>query len=137
MASSLAVLVGVVGCDGRPSVDSSLNEVTVSGVVKVKGKPATGGEILFDPSNVDRTVGSRSAPIGPDGSYTIKTYTGSNRIGFSGAIATEHPGLFRAKLFFDVTSGGNKKDFDLLNDGDSAAGSPTKSKSFGKAKKGG
>ena len=66
------------GCgDGKPWVDTSLKEATVSGVVSVKGKPADGGTILFNPSNSGRIVPSRTAKIGPDGSYTIKTYTGS------------------------------------------------------------
>jgi hypothetical protein len=121
-----------LACDGRPSVDSSTTEATVTGVILVKGKPATGGEIQFDPSNVDRPVGPRSAPIGKDGSYSIKTYTGYNRIGFIGSIAVENPGLFRSKLAFEVKKGENHKDFDLLNDSEPSKG-PTKT--YSKAKR--
>jgi hypothetical protein len=121
---SLAGLV--LGCDGRPAVDSSTTEATVTGTVLIKGKPATSGEIRFNPANVDRLVGPRSAPIGPDGTYTIKTYTGGNQIGFAGSLATENPGLFRFKEYFEVQRGENKKDFDLLNDPQAASG-PTKS----------
>ncbi len=115
-----------LGCDGRPAVDTSTTEVTVTGTVLIKGKPATGGEIRFDPSNVDRPVGPRTAPINPDGTYTIKTFSGGNQIGFAGALATENPGLFRYREYYEVKPGENKKDFDLLTDANPAKG-PTKS----------
>jgi hypothetical protein len=130
LAPIAAILAGIgAGCDGRPSVDSSTTEATVSGTILVRGKPATGGEILFNPANVDRPVGPRSAPIGKDGTYTIKTYTGGNQVGFAGSLATENPGLFRFKQYYEVQKGENKKDFDLLNGSEAPAG-PTKS--FGK-----
>ena len=40
------------------------------GVVTVKGEPATGGVILFNPSNSGRIVPARTAEIGPDGRIT-------------------------------------------------------------------
>jgi hypothetical protein len=121
LAPFVVIVTGLsAGCDGRPSVDSSTTEATVSGIVLVKGKPATGGEILFNPANVDRLVGPRSAPIGKDGSYTIKTYTGGNQIGFAGSLAVENPGLFRLKQYYEVRRGENKKDFDLLGGPESA-----------------
>ncbi len=53
------------GCgDGKPSVDTSLNEATVTGVVSANGVPATGGTILFNPSNSGRIVPTRTAEIG-------------------------------------------------------------------------
>ena len=121
LAPLVVIVAGLgAGCDGRPSVDSSTTEATVSGIVLVKGKPATGGEILFNPANVDRLVGPRSAPIGKDGSYTITTYTGGNQIGFGGSLAVENPGLFRLKQYYEVKRGENKKDFDLLGGSESA-----------------
>ena len=37
------------GCgDGKPSIDTSLNEATVTGIVSANGVPATGGTILFN-----------------------------------------------------------------------------------------
>jgi hypothetical protein len=132
-STSLIVLALIgAGCDGRPYVDTSTTEVTVTGTVLVKGKPATGGEIRFDPSNVDRPVGPRTAPIGKDGTYTIKTFSGGNQIGFAGALAVENPGLFRYREYFEVKKGENRKDFDLLNDSEPSKG-PTKS--YGKAKR--
>ena len=106
------------GCgDGRPPMDTSLTEATVSGVVSVKGVPATGGTILFNPSNAGRIVPTRSAPIGPDGTYTIKTLTGINQVSFEGDVAAKNRGVGLLKDFAEVTSGTNKKDFDLLAEG--------------------
>ena len=65
----------------------------MSGTVTVKGTPATGGRILFNPSNSGRIVPTRTADIGPDGSYTIKTLTGDNRVTFDGEIATKNMGV--------------------------------------------
>src|SRR3954449_11900073 len=82
---ALLSLAAMPGCgDGKPSVDTSLTEATVSGVVSAKGTPATGGQIRFNPSNSGRIVPTRSAEIGPDGRYTIKTFTGGNRVTFDG-----------------------------------------------------
>jgi hypothetical protein len=115
------ILPGVVliaGCgDGKPSMDTSLTEATVSGVVSVKGVPATGGAILFNPSNAGRIVPTRSAPIGPDGTYTIKTLTGTNQVSFEGEVAKKNVGVGLIKDFAEVTSGENKKDFDLMGEG--------------------
>jgi len=104
-----------------------MTEATVTGTVVVRGKPATGGEVRFNPANVDRQVGPRSAPIGKDGTYTITTYTGGNQIGFGGSLATDNPGLFRHKQYYEVRRGENKLDFDLLKDGEAPRG-PTKSR---------
>ena len=95
-------------------MDTSLTEASVSGFVSVKGVPATGGTILFNPSNAGRIVPTRSAPIGPDGAYTIKTLTGTNQVSFEGEVATKNRGVGLVKDFAEVTSGTNKKNFDLL-----------------------
>jgi hypothetical protein len=106
------------GCDvGTPSMDTSHTEATVSGVVSVKGVPATGGRILFNPSNAGRIVPTRTAPIGPDGTYTIKTLTGVNQVTFDGELAVKNREIGLVKDFAEVTSGENKKDFDLLGEG--------------------
>jgi hypothetical protein len=111
-------LTVISGCgDGTPSIDTSLNEATVSGVVMVKGVPATGGTVLFNPSNSGRKVPSRTAPIGTDGSYTIKTLTGTNQVSFEGEVAGKNRGVGLIKEFAEVASGKNKKDFDLMGEG--------------------
>jgi hypothetical protein len=111
------------GCGDTPYVDASRTEATVTGVVKVKGQPATGGEISFNPSNRDRKVGAFTAPIGKDGTYAIKTYTGENEVRFMGDVNTAYPMIGMLKKFCEVTGGGQQQDFDLLADDDSGGGS--------------
>ena len=107
-----------VGCgDGKPYVDKSHTEATVSGIVSVKGKPADGGQILFNGNSSGRSVPIRTAEIGPDGSYTIKAFTGVNQVSFDGQIASKNRGVGLVKEACDVTSGENKADFDLLGEG--------------------
>jgi hypothetical protein len=115
------------GCDGgKPYVDTSKREATVSGIVSVKGKPAEGGNILFNASNSDRIVPHRSAPIGKDGSYKVTTYTGGNQVSFDGEIASKNMGVGLIQKFVDVKPGvENKADFDLLDSGGGGEGSPT------------
>ncbi len=106
------------GCEqGKPWVDTSLTEATVSGFVTVKGKPASGGTILFNPSNSGRIVATKTAQIGPDGSYTIKTFTGVNQVSFDGEVASKNRGVGLVKESCDVAKGDNKADFDLLGEG--------------------
>jgi hypothetical protein len=112
-----AILMALAqGCSDTPAVDTSLNEVTVTGVVKVKGKPAAGGQISFNPSNRDRKVSAFTAPIGQDGSYSIKTYTGENEVRFLGDVDKAYPMLGMTKKFCNVTGGGQQQDFDLLSE---------------------
>jgi hypothetical protein len=84
-----AVLVIGWGCgDGKPPVTSSMEEATVKGTVKIKGKPATKGEVIFDPSNYRRKDAQpRSAPIKSDGTYEIKTLVGENAVRIGGPEA--------------------------------------------------
>ncbi|MDG3007991.1 hypothetical protein [Paludisphaera mucosa] len=80
--ASLAACLLSAGCEtSAPAVSGSTAEVTVRGTVKIHGRPAGGGEILFDPSNVKRKFAPiRSAAIGPDGAYTVTTLYGENKI---------------------------------------------------------
>jgi hypothetical protein len=94
-----------------------MREATVSGKVSVKGTPATGGKILFNPSNAGRIVPSRVADIAADGSYTIKTLTGDNRVTFEGEIATKNMGVGLLKEYAGVETGENHVDFDLMGGG--------------------
>ena len=111
-------LVATCGCgDGKPSVDTSRNEATVSGIVSVKGTPAKGGIIRFNPSNSGRIVPTRSADIGPDGSYTLKTYTGLNSVTFDGEVAAKNRGVGLMREYADIKSGENKIDYDLMGEG--------------------
>ena len=125
------------GCDdGKPRVDTSMTEATVSGTVSVRGKPAEGGTILFNPSNSERIVATRSAAIGPDGKYTITTLTGGNQVSFDGEVAHKNPGVGLAREFVDVRTGANTADFDLLGAGGKSSlyGLPAQGKAKGRGR---
>ncbi|SIN67885.1 hypothetical protein SAMN05444166_0032 [Singulisphaera sp. GP187] len=83
--TALMTVLALVGCgEGAPSVSSSTTEVAVHGTVKYKGQPVKDGSIRFDPANIQRKDAKAvSAPIGPDGTYTIKTLQGENTISFT------------------------------------------------------
>jgi hypothetical protein len=118
--NALAVLVLAItsGCsDGKPPIDTSHNEATVTGVVTVKGTPATGGKINFNPSNSGRIVGTNSGDIRPDGTYTVKTLTGGNLVTFSGEVALKNKGIGLLREYADIKTGENKIDYDLLGAG--------------------
>ena len=110
-----AALWGAGGCGGGPpSVDTSNTEATVTGVVKIAGAPATEGEISFNPANIQRKdAATRTAPIGKDGTYTVKTLTGINEVRLGGAIARKKPILSRETRSVDVKSGGMTYDFEV------------------------
>jgi len=107
MLTGLLVLASASGCgSGRPSVDTSTSEGTVRGTVKVRGKPVTAGKISFDPSNVARkSEPARTAPIGSDGSYTVKTLIGLNQVTFSGPAFNKERELQDASLRYEVQRG--------------------------------
>src|SRR5262249_16879264 len=72
-APTIAIIMLLcTGCDdGKPAVDTSKREATVSGTVKVKGKLADGGFVLFNASNSERIVPHKKAEISKDGTYTV------------------------------------------------------------------
>jgi hypothetical protein len=104
---ALLTLAMFCGCGGGPAATSTTEEATVKGTVTINGKPATGGTVEFDPSNINR----REAPhgkceIGKDGSYSVKTLVGENSIMISGPEVTAAK-IDMAKKFLDVKSGEN------------------------------
>ncbi len=107
--------IAVPGCgDGKPYTDTSMNEASVTGVVKANGEPVTGGIISFNASNSGRVVPERTAEIGPDGRYSLKAFTGDNRVGYGGELAKKYTGVGLRKDFAAVESGENTFDFDIL-----------------------
>ena len=75
---ALALWMAGGGC-GSPF--GSMEEATVMGIVRVRGKPVTNGLITFHASNINRrNAPAINAPIGKDGSYTIKTFVGENSV---------------------------------------------------------
>lgn len=111
----IAVVVLGGGCSGgRPSVDTSTTEATVSGIIKVRGKPVTGGKVAFDPSNVERkSEPARTAEIGKDGSYTVKTLVGMNMVSFSGPQFAKERELQDVNTQYNVQSGEQTYNIDL------------------------
>jgi hypothetical protein len=118
LAMTLVSWAAIPGCgDGKPSMDTSLTEATVKGVVTAKGVPVKGGTINFNPSNSGRIVPTRTAEIGPDGTYTIKTNTGDNLVTYGGELAAKHMGVGLKRDYANVQSGENQLDFDVLEGG--------------------
>jgi hypothetical protein len=79
---ALALSMAGVGC-GNPRASGlagSMEQAAVKGTVRVRGKPVTDGQIVFDASNIYRRVPEKVAPIGKDGGYEVKTLVGENAI---------------------------------------------------------
>jgi hypothetical protein len=114
--SAVGVLLAGWGCGGggsAPAVSSSTTEATVGGTVRIKGKPATKGEVTFDPANSQRNVGARTAPIGADGTYTVTTLVGGNTVRVATPETTRDPQLQFNETTIDVQSGTNTLDIVL------------------------
>jgi hypothetical protein len=110
LAAGLSLVAGW-GCGDKPSVSSSTTEATVKGKVLLNGKPATKGEVVFDPSNYQRREElPRRAPIAKDGTYTITTLVGVNSVTVTGPEAMKVQGLDYAGDNFDVQPGENTYD---------------------------
>ena len=108
----------VSGCgDDKPYHDTSLTEATVSGVVTAKGEPVTAGTISFNAANSGRIVAAKTAEIGPDGHYTLKTYTGDNQVTYGGEVAKKNMGVGLRKDFATVKMRREHFDFDVLGEG--------------------
>jgi hypothetical protein len=80
---TLVVLAAVSGCGNpdAPKVTGSLEEATVTGIVRVRGKPVTNGRIGFKAANINRpNVALREVEIAKDGRFTIKALVGDNSV---------------------------------------------------------
>jgi hypothetical protein len=75
-----AILTTLSGCSAAPDRESSTEEATLTGTVKVRGNLLTGGELNFNAVNPNRKVEVRKATIGKDGTYTAKVYIGLNTV---------------------------------------------------------
>ncbi|SIO57208.1 hypothetical protein SAMN05444166_5361 [Singulisphaera sp. GP187] len=116
----VAVMVLILGgCNsGAPYAESSLQETSVKGVIKVHGKPLEGGEVHFNPANVNRKVGGRNAPIAKDGSFTLRTLVGQNIVSVSPptekARGKDVVGLEYEEKSVELKPGENTLDFEFL-----------------------
>ncbi len=70
------------------------------------------GLVHFSPSNISRPVGPRSAKIGPDGKYEIKTLVGDNNVNVEGPELSAKK-FGRQSKIIRVESGSTTIDFDL------------------------
>jgi len=116
IAFTSATLVALAGCgEGAPPVSSSTAEATVHGTVTYKGKPVTEGEIRFDPTNVQRrNAPIVTAPIGKDGTYSVKTLVGENSVSFIlPALTKSDPSLAYATLQYTAPGGDSTYDVQL------------------------
>ncbi|SIO42037.1 hypothetical protein SAMN05444166_4560 [Singulisphaera sp. GP187] len=92
--------VGAPPTDNTVELDSSKDKVSISGTVNVGGKAATGGEVTLDPKTSSRSaVETVKSPIGKDGSYSAKTYVGTNHISVTvPGMTAEQKAHFIAKI---------------------------------------
>lgn len=127
-AGALAGLVGLAamttplsGCaPGGPHVESSTEEATVQGTVKVHGKLVSGGVLHFNGFNAKRQVQMRDAPVGKDGRYTARAYVGTNTVTLTPprprdkAQGREFYGLEYDERTVNVQAGENTADLEFL-----------------------
>jgi hypothetical protein len=104
-----------LGCGGGPPpVDTTTAEANVHGTITFKGKPVAKGEVAFDPSNyVRKNEASRRVEIGKDGSYSVKTLAGINRITFRIPEMMHDAKLQDLSLEFQAKPGDNTYNMDL------------------------
>lgn len=108
-------LAAAWGCGGgTPSVSSSDQKVQVRGTVTLKGKPLSGGKIMFDPSNINR----RSAPvanldIGQDGTYSGESLIGENSVTVTNPTIQKSLDLSANREVVELKSGENTVNIDL------------------------
>lgn len=109
LVGAASLLALAVGCDSRPPVESSMAEATVKGTVTIKGKNATKGKVVFDPSNYLRKEARRTADINPDGTYEIKTLIGLNEVQIESTEAAK-AGASYDRYSLDVPAAGTTFD---------------------------
>jgi hypothetical protein len=96
------------GCGGETSDTSPSEEAVVHGTVKFQGKLVRSGTVSFEPSHGDRRSATpRTAPIGNDGTYSIKTLAGTNRVYVSAPAFPDEPNAQRLIPECDVRSENN------------------------------
>jgi hypothetical protein len=109
---------GTGGCrfSDAPPVSGSMEEATVKGTVRVRGKPVTNGVVSFRCSNINRPKAEiREAPIGKDGTYTVKTLVGQNFVEVSckETLSPKNRDLIENEQMVEIRSGENTLDIDI------------------------
>ena len=115
-AGFAACLIACAGCGGGGGTapePATGEEATVRGKVTINGVLAKGGRISFDPTNPDRqTAPVASTEIGKDGTYTLRTWVGENRVSVDTPETRKDENL-AAPIPFDVKGGDNTLDVTL------------------------
>jgi hypothetical protein len=113
-AAAFACALAVVGGCGSPASTSSDEEATVHGTVAVKGERAARGKVLFNPANINRKAAPPvSAEIARDGTYTIKTLVGRNKVSVSTPATVKDPVLQYNASYFEVKPGDNTYEIEV------------------------
>lgn len=76
-AIAMVALVSLIGCGSSSAPDGLKNLVAVSGVLKYKGEPANGAEMILYPEGTEQN-NAAGAPItkaivGEDGTFVVQT----------------------------------------------------------------
>jgi hypothetical protein len=116
LALSLLLPAAGAGCDAYdvPPASTSREETTVTGTVRLNGKPVDNGTVEFNPANVRRPgAGLRRAAIGKDGRYTVRTLVGGNSVQVT--CKELHTAKYRrfAENEFAFTAGPGENTFDI------------------------
>jgi hypothetical protein len=113
LAALVALAAACSGCGGGTPGSSSGEEATVHGTVTINGARAKGGRIYFDPTTAQRqSAPVASAEIGKDGTYTVTTLVGDNRVNVETPVTRKDPNLSTPEPFV-VKSGDNRLDVTL------------------------
>ena len=120
VAAWLALALGttglVGGCSDAPRVSGSTEEATVTGIVRVRGKPVTNGRVTFRSSNINRpTAQTKEAEIGKDGRYTITTLVGENfvEVACKELFEAKNRQMIENEQMVKIQSGENTLNIDL------------------------
>lgn len=113
-ASLISAMIPFSGRGGTaPAMSSSTEEATGSGTIKYEGKPVIQGQVHFDPSsNARKDAQTRTATIAKDGTYTVSTLVGRNRVRFTGMTSKRN--LSFEELGREVQRGSQTLDFDIV-----------------------
>ena len=97
-------------------VSGSMEEATVKGIVRVRGKPVTNGRVTFRSSNINRrTAQTKEAEIDKDGRYTITTLVGENfvEVACKEIFQPKNRQLIENEQMVKIQSGENTLNIDL------------------------
>lgn len=81
----MCIAAGAVGCSEAPEVPAGAgHKSVVSGTVTVKGKPATGGTLVFKPNHAVANAATAAATVQFDGKFSVETFSGPCEVSFEG-----------------------------------------------------